>query len=182
MTMRYLVAAAFLCRTTTQMVSAARVLVHSEDAAEFTDLAALVRRALRNEYVTPAGRLAGEAARRTRWRLPSTSSIPTSVVPRADDYRRSLPGPGTASPPASPAPRSSRMRSLAPATSTRPTFCSWSVTAGEHSCSYQLAQQYGARPEFDFATHLPGIPIDATAPEAAAMSLSTVLEYIPGAT
>lgn len=32
-----------------------------------------------------------------------------------------------------------------------------------------------------FAEHLPGIPIDGTAPEAAAMSLNTILEFIPGA-
>ena len=32
-----------------------------------------------------------------------------------------------------------------------------------------------------FAKHLPGIPIDGTAPEAAAMSLDIVLGYIPGA-
>jgi alpha-L-rhamnosidase len=32
-----------------------------------------------------------------------------------------------------------------------------------------------------FAEHLPGIPIDGTAPEAAAMSLAIVLGYIPGA-
>ncbi|OXR39620.1 hypothetical protein B7C42_08312 [Nocardia cerradoensis] len=31
-----------------------------------------------------------------------------------------------------------------------------------------------------FAEHLPGIPIDGKAPEAAAVSLNTILEYIPG--
>ncbi|MDP9736822.1 alpha-L-rhamnosidase [Curtobacterium sp. 260] len=31
-----------------------------------------------------------------------------------------------------------------------------------------------------FARHLPGIPIDATAPEAAGISLSTMLDFIPG--
>jgi alpha-L-rhamnosidase len=31
-----------------------------------------------------------------------------------------------------------------------------------------------------FAKHLPGIPIDGSAPEAAAMSLAVVLQYIPG--
>ncbi|WP_308192275.1 alpha-L-rhamnosidase C-terminal domain-containing protein [Curtobacterium flaccumfaciens] len=31
-----------------------------------------------------------------------------------------------------------------------------------------------------FATHLPGIPIDASSPEAAGISLSTMLDFIPG--
>jgi alpha-L-rhamnosidase len=32
-----------------------------------------------------------------------------------------------------------------------------------------------------FASHYPGVPLDANAPEAAAMSIRTLLEYIPGA-
>ncbi|CDK00352.1 MULTISPECIES: alpha-L-rhamnosidase [Microbacterium] len=32
-----------------------------------------------------------------------------------------------------------------------------------------------------FGTHFPGVPLDAKAPEAAAMTIATLLEYIPGA-
>jgi alpha-L-rhamnosidase len=32
-----------------------------------------------------------------------------------------------------------------------------------------------------FAKHLPGIPIDGNAPEAAGMTLELLLQYIPGA-
>jgi alpha-L-rhamnosidase len=74
------------------------------------------------------------------------------------------------------------------------------VGAGEHSWRYELPVV--ERPVYSmdtmlnvlaadpvvwrhvtevFAKHLPGIPIDGTAPEAAAMSLSIVLGYIPGA-
>lgn len=71
---------------------------------------------------------------------------------------------------------------------------------GSHAWTYELLDD--ERPAFDldtplrtlaadpatwhrvtavFAEHLPGIPIDGNAPEAAAMSLTTVLEFIPGA-
>ncbi|MDR6907158.1 alpha-L-rhamnosidase [Agromyces sp. 3263] len=74
------------------------------------------------------------------------------------------------------------------------------VGAGTHSWRYELPTV--DRPEYSmdtmlnvlaadpvvwrdvtevFAKHLPGIPIDGTAPEAAAMSLDIVLGYIPGA-
>ena len=33
-----------------------------------------------------------------------------------------------------------------------------------------------------FGRHFPGVPLDGTAPEAAAMSIATLLDYIPGAT
>ncbi|WP_263656611.1 hypothetical protein [Nonomuraea aurantiaca] len=32
-----------------------------------------------------------------------------------------------------------------------------------------------------FATHFPGIPLDGDAPEAAAYSLNSILDFIPGA-
>jgi alpha-L-rhamnosidase len=74
------------------------------------------------------------------------------------------------------------------------------IEAGEHQWSYEriIAEQ----PDFTmdtplgvlagtpaiwrrvsavFAEHLPGIPIDGTAPEAAAMSLNNLVGYIPGA-
>jgi len=74
------------------------------------------------------------------------------------------------------------------------------IEAGEHQWSYEriIADQ----PDFTmdtplgvlagtpavwrrvsavFAEHLPGIPIDGTAPEAAAMSLNNLVGYIPGA-
>ncbi|MHA3021702.1 family 78 glycoside hydrolase catalytic domain [Mycobacterium sp. BMJ-28] len=75
------------------------------------------------------------------------------------------------------------------------------VGDGEHSWCHELPTPYGMRPVFDldtplaklagdvmtwrlltevFASHLPGIPIDPTAPEVTAMSLSTLLQHIPG--
>ncbi|WP_197538018.1 glycoside hydrolase family 78 protein [Actinoplanes missouriensis] len=72
---------------------------------------------------------------------------------------------------------------------------------GDHAWRYPLPEGHGARPEYTmdtplktlagdpvvwpavtavFAKHLPGIPIDGNAPEAAAMSLAVVLQYIPG--
>jgi alpha-L-rhamnosidase len=72
---------------------------------------------------------------------------------------------------------------------------------GDHTWRYPLPQDFGGRPEYTmdtplktladdpavwpaitavFAKHLPGIPIDGSAPEAAAMSLAVVLQYIPG--
>ncbi|MFI0354925.1 glycoside hydrolase family 78 protein [Actinomadura sp. 9N407] len=76
------------------------------------------------------------------------------------------------------------------------------VTGGDHAWRYELPEDYGARPEYTldtplgtladdpavwrdltevFARHFPGVPIDGTAPEAAGMSLNTVLGFIPGA-
>ena len=74
------------------------------------------------------------------------------------------------------------------------------VESGEHHWSYEciVAEQQdytmdtplgvlaGApavwrRVSAVFAQHLPGIPIDGSAPEAAAMSLNNLVEYIPGA-
>ena len=74
------------------------------------------------------------------------------------------------------------------------------VIGGSHRWSYQLADAQQAPHTMDtmlnilaadpsvwqrvtevFARHLPGIPIDGSAPEAAGMSLNTVLGYIPGA-
>ncbi|MFB9443336.1 glycoside hydrolase family 78 protein [Dactylosporangium vinaceum] len=75
------------------------------------------------------------------------------------------------------------------------------VGPGHHTWRYPLPAGHGARPEYTmdtplktiaddptvwpgvsavFARYFPGIPIDGSAPEAAAMSLTTVLQYIPG--
>jgi alpha-L-rhamnosidase len=72
---------------------------------------------------------------------------------------------------------------------------------GTHTWRYPLPDGYGSRPEYTmntplktiaddphvwpavsavFATYFPGIPIDGNAPEAAAMSLTNVLQFIPG--
>jgi alpha-L-rhamnosidase len=32
-----------------------------------------------------------------------------------------------------------------------------------------------------FAAHFPGVPLDGSAPEAAAMSVRTMLDFVPGA-
>jgi alpha-L-rhamnosidase len=74
------------------------------------------------------------------------------------------------------------------------------VGPGTHTWRYPLPDGYGRRPEYTmdtplktladdptawpavsavFAKHLPGIPIDGSAPEAAALSLSAVLQFIP---
>lgn len=59
---RHLVASAYLCRTTREMADTARTLGHAEDAAEFDALAARVRNAFRDEFVTTNGRLVNETA------------------------------------------------------------------------------------------------------------------------
>ncbi|MEU4160870.1 glycoside hydrolase family 78 protein [Actinoplanes sp. NPDC026670] len=72
---------------------------------------------------------------------------------------------------------------------------------GTHTWRYPLPDGFGRRPEYTmdtplktiaddphvwpavtavFATYFPGIPIDGSAPEAAAMSLADVLQFIPG--
>ena len=76
------------------------------------------------------------------------------------------------------------------------------VAAGAHSWRYELPDGHDDRPVYDFdttlrtlagdvatwrrvtaafAAHFPGIPLDGNAPEAAAMSLGMMLQYIPGA-
>ncbi|MFI7639772.1 family 78 glycoside hydrolase catalytic domain [Nonomuraea sp. NPDC049400] len=75
------------------------------------------------------------------------------------------------------------------------------VQLGEHAWSYELPEEYGEREPYTmdtslktlaadptvwqaltevFAKHFPSIPLDGNAPEAAAFSLNTVLEFIPG--
>ncbi|WP_314213230.1 family 78 glycoside hydrolase catalytic domain [Pseudarthrobacter equi] len=76
------------------------------------------------------------------------------------------------------------------------------VGEGRHHWDYELPGSYGARPDFTmdtplaelskdittwdaltrvFATHLPGIPIDGNGPGSDAMSLTVMLQYVPGA-
>ncbi|RQP09819.1 MAG: alpha-L-rhamnosidase [Microbacteriaceae bacterium] len=76
------------------------------------------------------------------------------------------------------------------------------VGGGRHSWRYAVPEGYGVRPAFDldtplaelaadaavwhrvqgvFAQHLPGIPIDGSAPEAAAISLDQLVGLVPGA-
>lgn len=57
---RYLVAAAYLCRTVVQMADAAAVLERAEDELRFRELARRVRTAFRREYVTASGRVVNE--------------------------------------------------------------------------------------------------------------------------
>lgn len=59
---RYLVATAFLVKTTREMMSTAEILGHAEDAAEFRTMHQRVRDGFRREYVTPAGRVVNETA------------------------------------------------------------------------------------------------------------------------
>ncbi|MGV2900125.1 family 78 glycoside hydrolase catalytic domain [Microbacterium sp. AGC62] len=59
---RHLVASAYLCRTTREMADTAHVLGYTEDATEFDALAARVRNAFRDEFVTKNGRLVNETA------------------------------------------------------------------------------------------------------------------------
>ncbi|GAA1580886.1 glycoside hydrolase family 78 protein [Actinomadura kijaniata] len=59
---RHLVASAYLCKVTREMAETSAVLGEDEDAAHFTALAERVREAFRREYITPAGRVAGETA------------------------------------------------------------------------------------------------------------------------
>ncbi|WP_049559610.1 alpha-L-rhamnosidase [Nonomuraea sp. SBT364] len=76
------------------------------------------------------------------------------------------------------------------------------ISGGSHTFTCEPPRSYGSREPYSmdtslktlaadpavwreltevFAKHLPGIPIDGNAPEAAAFSLNTVLEFIPGA-
>lgn len=57
---RHLVASAYLCKTTREMATTARILGQENDAAEFSALADRVRAAFRREFVTEKGRVAGE--------------------------------------------------------------------------------------------------------------------------
>jgi alpha-L-rhamnosidase len=76
-----------------------------------------------------------------------------------------------------------------------------SVNGGDHHWEYELAEEEKQVYDLDttlrtlsldpavwrrilavFNSHFPGIPLDGEAPEAAAMSLSMMLDYIPGAT
>ncbi|MFD0663033.1 alpha-L-rhamnosidase-related protein [Thermocatellispora tengchongensis] len=59
---RYLVACAYLCKTTAEMARTAEILGHDADAAHFAALARRVREAFHREYVAPSGRLVGESA------------------------------------------------------------------------------------------------------------------------
>ncbi|MFK4851891.1 family 78 glycoside hydrolase catalytic domain [Microbacterium sp. ZW T6_19] len=59
---RHLVAAAYLYRTTREMADTAQVLGRADDHAEFASLAARVRTAFLDEYVTATGRVVNESA------------------------------------------------------------------------------------------------------------------------
>ncbi|MBY4127535.1 family 78 glycoside hydrolase catalytic domain [Rhodococcus fascians] len=59
---RYLVAQAYLCRTTAQMAATADLLGETADAEDFRALNVRIRDAFVHEYLTPAGRLASETA------------------------------------------------------------------------------------------------------------------------
>lgn len=58
----YVMAQAYLCRTTAELADAADVLGHDEDAIRFRALHEKVRSAFRHEWVTPAGLLVNESA------------------------------------------------------------------------------------------------------------------------
>jgi alpha-L-rhamnosidase len=74
------------------------------------------------------------------------------------------------------------------------------VTAGDHRWTYavpavtrgnygldstlkEIADDAAAWRAFfgAFSSHFPGVPLDGTAPEAAFMTVNTMLEYVPGA-
>jgi alpha-L-rhamnosidase len=76
------------------------------------------------------------------------------------------------------------------------------ISGGTHQWSYQMEDQTAAGAVFTldstlgqiagnarawraftdaFASHFPGVPLDGTAPEAAVMSVRTMLDYVPGA-
>jgi len=59
---RYLVACAYLCKTTREMAETARLLDERTDAQSFSALAERVRVAFQREFVTPTGRIASESA------------------------------------------------------------------------------------------------------------------------
>ena len=90
---------------------------------------------------------------------------------------------------------------LSPYTYDRPAHLP-EIEAGEHSWQYDLAGSGAAPVDYTmdtplrnlaqdlevwravteaFGKHFPGIPLDASAPEAATISLNIVLEHIPGA-
>ncbi|WP_458782354.1 glycoside hydrolase family 78 protein [Arthrobacter sp. D3-16] len=58
----HLVAAAYFCRVTDVMAKSAAILGNGEDGARFSQLAAKVKQAFLDEYVTPSGRLANNSA------------------------------------------------------------------------------------------------------------------------
>jgi alpha-L-rhamnosidase len=60
-TNRYLVASAYLCKTTREMARTAELLGEAADAAHFAALADRVRAGFRREFVTEAGRLVNES-------------------------------------------------------------------------------------------------------------------------
>ncbi|GAA2979415.1 alpha-L-rhamnosidase [Microbacterium terrae] len=59
---RYLVANAYLCKTTREMTQTARLLGHTEDAEHFAALHDRVLTAFHREYVTASGRVVNESA------------------------------------------------------------------------------------------------------------------------
>ncbi|MBO0982619.1 alpha-L-rhamnosidase [Rathayibacter sp. SD072] len=65
---RYLVACAYLCKTTREMAETARLLGEGADAEHFVSLARRVRAAFRREFVTETGRVVSESA--TGYALP----------------------------------------------------------------------------------------------------------------
>ncbi|MDU0328446.1 family 78 glycoside hydrolase catalytic domain [Microbacterium sp. KSW2-21] len=65
---RYLVACAYLAKTTREMAETARLLGESSDAEHFSALAKRVRAAFRREFVTETGRVVSESA--TGYALP----------------------------------------------------------------------------------------------------------------
>ena len=65
---RYLVAQAYLCRTTRELAAAAEVLGDSDAARHYGDLADRVRAAFRRHFVTDVGRVVSESA--TGYALP----------------------------------------------------------------------------------------------------------------
>lgn len=77
-----------------------------------------------------------------------------------------------------------------------------SIGEGRHHWEYALPESYGTRPDFTmdtplaelskdittwdaltrvFASHLPGVPIDGNGPGAEGISLTLLLQYVPGA-
>jgi len=58
----HLVAQAYLCKTTRELAATARILGHRADADRYDALSERVRRAFREEYVSPRGRVTNESA------------------------------------------------------------------------------------------------------------------------
>ncbi|MDR6438696.1 alpha-L-rhamnosidase [Paenarthrobacter nicotinovorans] len=85
----HLVAAAYFCRVTDVMAKTAAILGNSEDNARFSRLAAKVKEAFLDEYVTPSGRLANNSA--TAYALAITFDIlNTTQKERAGDMLANL--------------------------------------------------------------------------------------------